>query len=440
MKQLIRIFSVFAIIMILGFALFIALINENQYEERDIIKYNEKLHQVQQDLETGKGEKYAERKNDCHIIYEYEINDEELSKLYRNNALILDLYIDGVYVGKVAWDDNRTMYEKTKRGFAGAAIYLWCLIIVSVIILLIYFYKSFVKPVRELTKFSKDIAKGNLDEPLPLRKDNLFGSFVEAFDLMREELKESKKREIESELLRKEMVTDLGHDIKTPISVIKVACEVLEAKNNLKLEEIEKSGVEDIELKKEIEYTGEKIGTIHEKAELISSIMTNLMHTTLEDIDKLDVRTDEMDSRIITTLFTNLKNYGNIIIENDIPECLVYLDRLKMEQVVDNIIGNSHKYAGTDIKVKFSETSTLSGDGTQKIDFVKITVRDFGKGVAEDDLPMISQKYYRGKNADKSNGYGLGLFLVKKYMEKMGGGFEYYNDHGFVVELLVKKV
>ena len=50
------------------------------------------------------------------------------------------------------------------------------------------------------------------------------------------------------------------------------------------------------------------------------------------------------------------------------------------------------------------------------------------------------QKFYRGKNTQEKQGYGLGLYLVKWYMEKQGGGMDYYNDNGFVVELLLKKV
>ena len=439
--------------------LFIVFNKENQYEERDIIFYNEQLHLVQQELENGKQEKSVERKYDCSIVYAKEIEDGELSQLYKNNALILDLTLNGEYVGKVAFDDNRSAFDFAKKGFFGASIYLWVLMLICGYILIISFYASFVKPVRQLIGFSEEIAKGNLDDPLPIPKNNLFGSFVEAFDIMREELKKSKIREMEAEIARKEMVTDLSHDVKTPISVIKVACEVLEAKNTKKIAELHE--LEEIEagnsgnnnntnpntqiasIKEQIaesEYTLEKVTTISQKADMISSIVTNLMHTTLDDMDKLEVRPTEMDSAFIKTLFDNLKNYGNIIIENEVPRCLVYMDRLRMEQVIDNIVGNSHKYAGTDIRVRFSSTSSPSDEENKEIEYVKITIKDSGSGVSEEDLPLITQKYYRGKNTKEANGYGLGLYLVKRYMDLQNGGMEYYNDNGFTVELLVKKV
>ena len=95
-----------------------------------------------------------------------------------------------------------------------------------------------------------------------------------------------------------------------------------------------------------------------------------------------------------------------------------------MEQVIDNIIGNSRKYAGTDIHVSFSTVET---------GYIRIKIKDSGPGVREDELPLITEKYYRGSSAGNKSGYGLGMYLVKMYMEKQGGGIEYYNDNGFVV-------
>ena len=434
MKQLFKIGFIFTVIMVLALGLFIIFNSENHFEERDILYYNEQLHLVEEGLEKGDKEGNLESKYKCHIIYAKEIEDEELSRLYKNNALVLDLTVNGEYVGKVAWDDNRSDFELIKRGFFGGSIFLWVIMLLSGYILLILYYLSFVKPVKELQIFSEEIAKGNLDEALPIRKNNLFGNFVEAFDQMRLELKNSHQREIKAEVARKEMVTDLSHDIKTPISVIKVACEVLEAKAQQKLENT------DEEEKKDIEYTLEKVSTISQKADLISSLMSNLMHTTLDDIDKLEVKPVETDSRVLTDFFDHLKNYGNIIIENEVPAGIVYMDRLRMEQVIDNVVGNSHKYAGTDIRVKFSETSVLSSDGESKDNFIRITIKDSGKGVKEDELSLITQKYFRGSNSKETNGYGLGMYLVKRYMEMQYGGMEYFNDNGFTVQLLLKKV
>ena len=69
-----------------------------------------------------------------------------------------------------------------------------------------------------------------------------------------------------------------------------------------------------------------------------------------------------------------------------------------------------------------------------------IRIKDSSPGVPEEELPLIVEKYYRGSSQTEKQGYGLGMYLVKTYMDRMGGGMEYYNENGFVVELLVRIV
>ena len=143
---------------------------------------------------------------------------------------------------------------------------------------------------------------------------------------------------------------------------------------------------------------------------------------------------------ILEERIKSLSDFGNIIIENHIYPCLVYMDSRRMEQVIENIISNSAKYAKTDIKVSFSETEEMLMADGKTGRFIKIKISDSGPGVDKDDLPLIAEKYYRGKNSQSQSGYGLGLYLCKTYMNRQGGGMEYYNDNGFVVELLLRKV
>ena len=93
-----------------------------------------------------------------------------------------------------------------------------------------------------------------------------------------------------------------------------------------------------------------------------------------------------------------------------------------------------YKYAGTDIHVSFEEVKAVPSR------FIKVTVRDFGPGVSNEELPLIVEKYYRGKREKNKPGYGLGMYLVNRYMELQHGGLQYHNDGGFVVELFVAKV
>ena len=179
---------------------------------------------------------------------------------------------------------------------------------------------------------------------------------------------------------------------------------------------------------------------ISAKTNTINELVNNLFHTTLEELEELPVTTSEVSAARIEGFFADMNQQGDILFDNHIPECLVCMDPIRMEQAVDNVVSNSRKYAGTDIHVSFDEVESAGGEAGNSPRFIRITVRDAGPGVPEEELAQITGKYFRGSNAAGQVGYGLGMYLVKWYMEKQGGGLEYYNDRGFVVELLVRKV
>lgn len=436
MKQIKRITIAFTILMSASLCVFFSIGSRFGTTDRDMSYYNDLLYRICEDYSAGVPEDKIEQRYNCNIILSKKLEDPELSKLYASGALVLDLSVNGEYIGKAAWNDTMDKHKEARRSFTVYCLSLWGLILILGYLLLYIVYLDILKPVGKLNDFSAQIAKGNLDVPLPIRKHNIFDGFTETFDIMRIELRESRRREIDSEMARKELVTKLSHDIKTPAAVIKATCEVLQ----LKFRRSADAGTSGDKAGGDIKDTLEKLDVISDKADTISSLMGNVMHSTINDLEEPEVNTVEEDSRIIEEYFKKLRDYGNIILDNNIPPCLVYMDRLRMEQVIDNIIGNSYKYAGTDIHVSFGElTDMLMADGT-KGRFIKITVRDFGPGADEDELPLLSEKYYRGSNAAEGNGYGLGLYNVKWYMNKQGGGMDYYNDSGFVVELLLKKV
>ena len=363
------------------------------------------------------------------------------------------------------WDQANLSFQKNRDEALAFGCAVWGVILLLGYLFLFFTYRLLIKPLKEMESFAGEIAKGNLDVQLPMHRWNVFGSFTESFDLMREELKASKEREREAEKAKREMVAELSHDLKTPVATIKATCEVMDLKLTMKLEKEEqelstfikktdqgeklgKEGTAETREKlqqieeniREIQENLEKISYITNKADTIHQLVGNVFRATLDDMQEIKVEPKEYDSRLIEGYFKSLKEYGNVILENHVPECLVYVDRLRMEQVIDNVVGNSYKYAGTDVHVSFEETESLPGKDGSLNKFIKITIRDEGPGVLEEELPLITQKFYRGKDAQEKQGYGLGLYLVKWYMEKQGGGMEYHNEHGFVVELLVKKV
>jgi signal transduction histidine kinase len=288
-------------------------------------------------------------------------------------------------------------------------------VIIVVILLLVFIFYTFylhitlLRPFRKMQSFAHQIAAGNLDVPLEMDKDNLFGAFTESFDLMRDELNRARENERNADKSKKELVASLSHDIKTPIASIKAVAEyrLLVAADSEEKEQLE---------------------IINTKAEQINSLITDMFHSTLEELQALSVNALEIPSTSISKLIYNA-DFEKRVEPFTIPNCIILADMLRLQQVFDNIISNSYKYAGTGIEVaaKFAEQ------------YLVIEITDFGAGVSEDELPFLLHKFYRGKNANDKTGYGLGLYISKYFLEQMSGNLQCENRaNGFTVRLMLR--
>ena len=281
---------------------------------------------------------------------------------------------------------------------AGAGLYIYC-------------ERNILKPFRKLQSFAKRIAAGNLDVPLEMDRNNLFGAFTESFDLMREELNKARENELKADRSKKELVASLSHDIKTPVASIKAVTELMLVT------------VKDEREKKHLE-------TISVKAEQINSLITNMFHATLEELHELNVNVAEVHSTLIPDLIKSA-DYLNRAGDFTVPSCIVLTDPLRLQQIFDNIIGNSYKYAGTDIQIR--------ADFDEAERYVIIDIMDFGTGVPQEELPFLAGKFYRGKNSAAKSGYGLGLYISKYLMEQMSGELKFDNRaDGFTVRIMLR--
>ena len=105
----------------------------------------------------------------------------------------------------------------------------------------------------------------------------------------------------------------------------------------------------------------------------------------------------------------------------EIPECLIVADKLRLQQVFDNLFANSYKYANTQIDVSLSLTDDRLG----------ITTEDYGGGVPENELPVLKEKFKRGSNSETIDGAGLGLYISDYFMKEMQGELVLENgSHG----------
>ena len=422
MKQIRILAIVFTVLMLASLLIGLRIENGISFQRRDISEYNDLIYRMYEDYRAGKPTEELEEKYHCNIVLSADFVNTDMTKYYADGALVLDFAPDGAIEGKMAWDDRKETWQAQEKQLRKTLLVLWGTITAAGYLFLLVVYLVVVKPIREFERFAGDVAKGHLDVQLPRRRLNLFGNFTESFDMMREELRNAQDREVQANKAKREMAAGLGHDIKTPVATIRAACEVLEAKYG---------GEKDIM---------DKVSVISARTETINRLVNNLFHSTLEELEELPVTPAETVSSRIEEFFSGMNQKEDIVFDNHIPDCLVYIDPIRMEQAVDNVISNSRKYAGTDIHVAFDQVDGVSEENGGVRRFIRITVRDAGPGVPEEELAQITGKYFRGSNAAGQEGYGLGMYLVKWYMEKQGGGLEYYNDDGFVVELLVRKV
>lgn len=400
-----------AVMLILFLYIYTSFANQSS-SNRDMVYYNEQYILISEELEQGKSRDELEEKYDCEIILlsdeDYEIN---LNDALKNEALVLDYFVDDALNGKIIWNVEEQHYQMMEEAMHKNIVLVWGLVLLGGYILLGFIYLRFVRPFQKLQKFSMQIAKGNLDFPLPMDKYDYFGAFSESFDIMREELKRARESEYQANQSKKELMAELSHDIKTPIATIQATCEVLQ-------------------IKEKNPDTLEKVALIDGKAKMIHKLVDNLFHATLEELAVLKVEPVEESSLCILDMFSEMEYYGEMTVKGEVPECLVYMDKLRLQQVVDNCLNNAWKYAGTPVEVSFKEQE----------DGIQIKIKDSGDGVAEDELPLIMEKFYRGSNAKGKAGSGLGLYLAKTFMEQMKGDMEYYNENGFVVQLFLRKV
>lgn len=404
--------GIYTIIMLFFLMAFTKEMQESTNKTVDMVSINETVKQIEQEFAKGKDKDSIERAENCEILLVSEKDyKEKLNQALQQRKLIVDYQNEEGIQGKMIFDLDGKEYEEARQKLFQRGVVFCLMISVLVYSLLAVVYVSFVRPFHTLQKFSAEVAKGNLEIPLPMNRHNFFGAFTESFDMMREELKRARESEYAANISKKELVAELSHDIKTPIATIKAVCEVLQV--------TEKK-----------EDTLNKIGVIEAKAEMIDNLIGNMFHATLEELEVLKIEPEEESSLMVEEMIQELKYYGDIIFENRMPECLLYFDKLRLKQVIDNIVNNAYKYAKTECYVKFIELE----------EGIEIKIKDKGAGMPEEELSLAAEKFYRGSNAKGKSGSGLGLYLAKNFMEGMQGGMEFYNEDGFVVNLFLKKV
>lgn len=384
---------------------------------QDTVAVNDVVQSVTRDFDSMDVHKnltaldYVVLDKEGNIIYKTKAGlSESLNAAITHRDTVLDITVDNAVSGKVIiFNDGARTLQSQKRT---AVTVLSVAIAVNAAIYVgyaVYMHFTVIRPFRKLKGFAERVAGGNLDIPLEMDRGNLFGAFTESFDIMRSELKKARLAEAQANASKKELVAKLSHDIKTPVASIKAVSEVGLAVA--------------VNKKDKANYT-QIIG----KADQINTLVTNLFTATLEELQQLTVTPANIESGRIKTMLENADYLHKCKIP-EIPECLIYADGLRLQQVFDNIFANSYKYAKTEITV------TAEKDDKR----IYITAEDFGGGVPEEDLSVLKEKFRRGSNCANTEGAGLGLYISDYFMKEMGGELKMQNGaHGLKATVVLR--
>lgn len=273
----------------------------------------------------------------------------------------------------------------------------------------LWIYRSVATPLVKLRKATQNIKDGNLDFVLDVEGTDEFAELCRDFEEMRRQLKESAEEKLVLDKENKELISNISHDLKTPITAVKGYVEGI------------MDGVADTP-----EKMDRYVRTIYNKTvemdhlinelTFYSKIDTNRIPYTFSKLNVEDYFSDcaeevglELETRGIQLCYANY-------VDSDVQ---VIADGEQIRRVIHNIISNAIKYMDRGKGMKGIIQIRVKDVG----DFVQVEIEDNGKGIAAKDLPYIFDRFYRtdvSRNSAKG-GSGIGLSIVRKILEDHGG-------------------
>ncbi len=269
-----------------------------------------------------------------------------------------------------------------------------------------WIYRSVAAPLVKLKRATNNIKEGNLDFTLEVEGNDEFAELCRDFEEMRKRLKESTEEKIVLDKENKELISNISHDLKTPITAVKGYVEGI------------MDGVADTP-----EKMDRYIRTIYNKTTEMDHLINELTFYSKIDTNRIPytfskIRVNDYFDDCVEEMGLELDVKGiELVYANYVDEdVMIIADGEQLGRVVNNIISNSTKYMNKShgiIQLRVKDVG----------DFIQVEIEDNGKGIAAKDLAYIFDRFYRtdvSRNSSKG-GSGIGLSIVKKIMEDHGG-------------------
>lgn len=391
---------------LLLYLILVCLVNRSLYHYRQkkdnsyLVGVNRLELQIQKEEETG--QLAADIDIQWDLITEYDCISADSSR-----AEISDFLNENRDRKQVIYTTERgyykIFYEEKESNLFG--VFLWmnsCFLLVFCLLAGCYIYiqQELLKPMQQIVELPYELAKGNLTVPLKENKHKFFGRLLWGLDMLRQHLEDGKKRELALEKERKMFLLSLTHDIKTPLSVIKLNAQALQ-KNIYKDEEKKRQVAE----------------SILKKADELWEYISSIIHSQREDFMEFTVEVGEVYTEEITR---EMEQYYREKVEQMHIEfqcmakanCLIRADKERLIEVLQNITENAVKYGdGGDIELV----------GEKQESAYCFTVTNTGCNLDEREVVHIFDSFFRGSNVGAMEGSGLGLFICRKLVGMMEG-------------------
>ncbi len=290
------------------------------------------------------------------------------------------------------------------------AVAIILILALTSVLLTMWIGRSFFRPIDELNVAMQHIKDGNFDYILPtdVKEKGEIGAMYRNYEDMRLRLKESAEEKIEREKQNKELISNISHDLKTPITAIKGYSQGL-------IEGVADNPEKQMKYIKIINSKANDMNNLINELTLYSSIDNNRIPYNFVKLNVADYFGDcieeigaDLDSRGIKLNYSNLTS----------PDTQIVADPEQIKRVVNNVVSNSVKYLGRD-----DGTGEIDIRILDEIDSVRVELEDNGRGIAQKDIPNIFDRFYRTDSSrnSKQGGSGIGLSIVKKIIEDHGG-------------------
>lgn len=359
---------------------------------------------------------FAEMENSSSHILEQQINKNTIEK--NDTFRITDtLFLKTIPLkfsdntdGTLFLINDATLVAQELKDFKNSVIYtliLFLLIIVSINTLITYFLsKQIVNPIIRLRNATRQIQQGNYDFQLKAPSKDEIGSLFQSFEEARKRLKESEETQMKYEQSRNELITNISHDLKTPITTIKGYIEGI-------LDGVPQSK----------EKRDKYLQTIYQNAVHMESLIEDLFLLSKFDLDQSLYQFEEINIKeyladCYEELQFDLQEKGiKLQYEANYDEQkLIKADRQQLKRVIQNIINNAINYRNAfnpEINIRLTEQEQEA----------LIEIKDNGSGTSPEILEKIFDRFYKEdlSRSACSSGSGLGLYIARKIIVEHGG-------------------